>query len=85
MFATRDRLEELDLYLALNLIFTQICGTYLDLIPLEGSTFRSLDLRLVDWCVLAGCDVSVNDEEAEIALWKRRDWIEKNNLCICRG
>lgn len=80
MLAARDRLEELYLDLTLNLVFAQICGTYLDLIPLEGSTFRSLDLRLVDWCVLAGCDVSVNDEEAETALREGRNWIEKYNL-----
>ena len=65
MLATWHRPEKFKLYLALNLVFAQICRADLNLIPLKGSAFGPLDLRLVDWCKLARRDLTVDNEEAE--------------------
>ena len=85
MLATRDRSEEFKFNLSLYLIFAKIRGPNLDLVPFEGSTFLSLDFRLVDWSVLSGCNVPVDDEEAETAVLDSAHWVENYNLSVCRS
>ena len=85
MLAARDRSEEFKFDLPLYLIFAQICGPNLDLVPFEGSAFLSLDFRLVDWRILSWCDIPVDDEEAETAVLNIAHWIENDNFSVCRS
>ena len=85
MLAARDRSEEFKFDLPLYLIFAQICGPNLDLVPFEGSAFLSLDFRLVDWRILSWCDIPVDDEEAEPAVLEIAYRVENDNFGICRG
>ena len=65
MLATWHRPEKFKLNLAFNLVFAQICGADLNLIPLEGAAFWPLDLRFVDRGKLAWRDLTIDHEEAE--------------------
>ena len=85
MLSAGLRFEELNLDLALDLIFAQIGRANLHLVPLERSAFGALDLRFVDRGVLAESQVSVNDEETETGLWKRSHWVEHDDLSVGRG
>ena len=63
MLSIRIRFEKLDLDLAFNVIFTEICGSNLDLVPFEQPFVGSLDLWFVNWRVFTWGNVSVKDEE----------------------
>ena len=65
MLATWHRPEKFNLNLALDFVLAEVCGADLNLIPLESATFGPLNLRLVDWCKLARCNLTVDNEEAE--------------------
>ena len=65
MLATWHRPEKFKLNLTFNLVFAEVCGADLNLIPLESATFGPLNLRFIDWCKLARCDLTVDNEEAE--------------------
>ena len=65
MFTIWHRPEKFKLDLTLDLVLAEVCGADLNLIPLKSSAFRSLDLRLVDWCKLARSNLTVDNEEAE--------------------
>ena len=65
MLATWHRPEKFKLNLTLDFVLAEVCGADLNLIPLEGAAFRPLNLRFVDWCKLARCDLTVDNEEAE--------------------
>ncbi len=78
-------LEELDFDLALNVVFTEICGSNLDLIPFEQPFVGSLDLWFVDWCVFTWGNVSVKDEEAETTFIQIALRVENHYLWILGG
>ena len=65
MTATGIRLEEFKFDLPLDIILAKVCGADLNLVPLESSAFRSLDLTFVNWRELSNADVPVDDEEAQ--------------------
>jgi len=47
------RLKKFNLDLSLNIVFAEVCGAKLNLVPLEKATFRALYLRLVDRSVFS--------------------------------
>ena len=65
MLTIWHRPEKFKLDLALDLVFAEVCGADLNLIPLECSVLRPLDLRFVNWCKLTRSDLTVDNEEAE--------------------
>ena len=85
MATTWNRTEELDLDLTLNIILAQVCSADLDLVPAEGTAFWPFDFRLVDWSVLAECDVAVQDEEAKLIVLQVAHRTEPDHLLVsCR-
>ena len=85
MAPASHRSEELDFDFVLNIIFTQVARTYLNLIPAERSSFRAFDLRLVNWSVLAERDHSVNYEKTEFAIVQLSNGIELDYLRVRGG
>ena len=65
MLATWHRPEKFKLNLALDFVLAEVCRADLNLIPLKSAAFGPLDLRFVDWCKFARCDLTVDNEEAE--------------------
>ena len=84
VLATWHRLEEFKFYFALNVVSAEVCRSDLNLIPAVASCLLILDLRLVDWSVLAKRKLSVDDEEAQTRVWKRANRIEDDDLRIGR-
>ena len=60
-------LEKFYFYFLLDIIFAQVCGANLDLIPLKGpSTDWLLNFWFVNWGEFARGDEPVNDEKAKV-------------------
>ena len=69
MVTAGHRTEELNFDLALDIIFAKICRADLHLVPIETVSRWSLDLRLIDRCVLTKSDLPIHDEEAKLSFW----------------
>ena len=82
MLTRGDRLEELNLDRALDVVTTEIGRTKLDLVPFEGATFGSLDLRLEHRRPLVHARLAIDEEEAETGLGQGRDRIEDDDLRV---
>ena len=81
-------LKKFYFYFLLDIIFAQVCGANLDLIPLKGpSTYWLLNFWFINWGEFAWGDEPVNDEEAEAwAVYSFNLWIENDHLGVgcCR-
>ena len=76
------RPKEFNLDLSLDLVLAEVRRAYLHLVPLEGTAFGALDLRLVDGGVLTRGQIPVNDEEAKRTIRQRGHRVEHDNLSI---
>ena len=82
MLTTWHRPEKFKLNLTLNLVFAEVSGAYLNLIPLEGTAFRPLDLRFVDRGKLAWRDLTIDHEEAEAGFLECGDRIKDHYFSV---
>ena len=83
MVSVSVRLEELDLYLALDVVFAQVCAPDLHLIPPEETvTTFLLDLRLVDGDPLTRSQVFVQDEKVQSTSGKLRFGIKNDHFAV---
>lgn len=85
MLSIRIWLEKLNFDLAFNVIFTEICGSNLDLVPFEKPFIGSLNLRFVNRRVFTWSNVSVKDEETQAAFVQIALRVENHDLWVLRG
>ena len=82
MLTTWYRPEKFKLNLTLDLVFAEVCGADLHLVPFEGASLWSLDLRFVDRGKLARRDLTIDHEEAEAGLLECGDWVKDHYFSV---